>query len=319
MASADALVALFSAITQNLRRDQAHINQLDSGDNDTGDNMVENFDLVTRTLSQALQGGNSDVGAALGAAAQALSAGGRGATAPIYAEGLAEAGQRLAGQQGFSLTDLLPLLQGLMAGTQRASGTQQGDGGLVDVLLPGILAYMQAKGAGRTDQQALMEGLLNLRRGANSTAGSGRGYGSQSGRDTRGQIDPGAAGAASLLEGLFGALLSGALSQGGGGLGGLGGGQSAQQEPEPTPGRGLGDLIGGIIGGQPQPQPQPQPRQPAPQPRPQPRQQPPATNQPEELFGGDLLDQLGRLFGGGTGQQQPRSPQFGGDEFDRKA
>src|SRR5437764_4523657 len=132
MASANSLVDLFSAITQNLQQDRQHLNQLDSGDGDTGDNMAANFQLVTDTLSQFVQqaGPQADVGVALQQASQVLRQQGQGATAPIYAQGLANAAQRLQGKTTFSIEDLLPLLQGLLQGAQQASGTQQGEGSL---------------------------------------------------------------------------------------------------------------------------------------------------------------------------------------------
>lgn len=262
MASADSLVALFSAMTQNLQQDQAHLNRIDADDGDAGDNMVANFQLVTDTLAQAVRerGRDADTSAALRQAAEALRAHGQGATAPIYAQGLADAAQRLQGKSGFSIEDLLPLLEGMLSGTQQASGTQQGQGSLLDVLLPGIMAFMQAKQAGAADTEAILQALLSVRRGANSTAGVPRGYGRYGGQEPHGQIDPGAAGAASLLEGLFGALLSGALRQGSAGR------STTRRAPTPAPSTppagglpgfpglpgDLGDLIGGLFGGPPQ-------------------------------------------------------------------
>jgi hypothetical protein len=119
---------------------------------------------------------------------------------------------------------------------------------MLDVLLPGIMAFMQAKQNGASDAQAILQALLSVRRGANSTAGSGQGFGRGQGSDTTGRIDPGAAGAASLLEGLFGALLNGALR---------GGSTPQQSTPQPSaPSQGipglpgdLGGLIGGLFGG----------------------------------------------------------------------
>ncbi|MBK9941141.1 MAG: DAK2 domain-containing protein [Kouleothrix sp.] len=263
MTSANSLVALFEAMTQNIEYDRTQINSIDRSDGDAGDNLAGNFRLITDTLAAALgqAGADADIGQALGQAAQVLQQNGQGASAPIYAQGLADAAQRLAGKTNFTLDDLMPLLEGLLSGSRKASGMQQGDGSLLDVLLPGIMAYLQAKRSGQSDIQSILTALLNLRRGSFGTAQSPRGYGSASGSDTSGQIDPGAAGAASLLEGLFGALLRQALSQGGGsgGLGGL-----AQQQPAPAPEplptdgtplplpgipSGIGDLLGTLFGG----------------------------------------------------------------------
>lgn len=276
MAQADSLVALFEAMTQNLEQDRGQLNSLDRGDGDAGDNMAANFRLITDTLAQTLarSGENADVGDALAVASRTLRKNGQGATAPIYAQGLSEASKRLAGQTSFSLEDLLPLLEGLLSGSRKASGRKQGEGSLLDVLLPGIMAYVMAKRGGQTDLDAILTALLNLRRGANSTAESPTGYGSSSGKDTTGQVDPGAAGAASLLEGLFGAILRQAMQQGGGGLPGMGGASQPSAGQAKFPGRkapdvqlgddeqdqaaplplpslpgGLGDLLGSLFGG----------------------------------------------------------------------
>jgi dihydroxyacetone kinase-like protein len=248
MASSDSLVALFGAIAQNLDQDRQNLNQLDADDGDVGDNMAENFGLITDVLDQFVQrqGPQADAGAALAQAAEALRRQGRGATAPIYAQGLEDAAQRLHGRAGFSLDDVLPLLEGLMRGTQQASGVPEGEGSMMDVILPSVLAYLQAKQSGASAEQALLEGLMGLRRGATGTARSSRGFGRGSGRDTKGQLDPGAAGAATLLEGLFGALLNGALRQG----------QAPAQPPARPPtqaappqrrGGDIGDLLGELF------------------------------------------------------------------------
>lgn len=260
MADARSLVAVFEAITQNLERDRDDINQLDRDDHDTGDNMARNFRLVTESLQKQIgDSGQADVGAALGQAAQVLRDDGTGATARIYAQGLEEASTKLAGQSSFGLDDLLPLLEGLLGGAQAAGGARQGEGSLLDVLIPAIGSYSQAKRSGQGDLEAVLGALLETRRGANGTARSSTGYGRGSGRDTAGELDPGAAAAASLLEGLFGALLKGGLQQtaGGGAAAGKYGGPSTlppEQGEAPAPAaRGSGnpiiDLIGGLFGG----------------------------------------------------------------------
>ncbi|NJN19280.1 MAG: dihydroxyacetone kinase subunit L [Oscillochloris sp.] len=211
--SAQSLVALFEAITRNLETDREQINQLDRDDGDTGDNMAANFRLVTNTLSQTVQrqGEQADLGAALAQASQVLRNDGRGATAPMYAEGLGDAAQRLSGKQSFQLEDLIPLLEGLSGGVQRAQGGKPGEGSLLDVLIPGALTYLHGKRDGQSELEAILSALLSVRRGSFNTAGSEQGHGRASDRNTKGEIDPGAAGAASLLEGLFGALLQSAL------------------------------------------------------------------------------------------------------------
>jgi dihydroxyacetone kinase len=246
MASADSLVAIFEAITQNLERDQQSLNKLDRDDGDSGDNMVHNFKLVTNTLRKATgRGGQADIGAALGQAAQVLRDDGKGATAPIYASGFQDAATELKGKSSFSLDDLMPLLQALLGGMQKANSAKPGEGSMLDSIIPGVMAYMEAKNNGQSEMEAILSGLLGSRRGATATAGASTGYGKGAGRDTTGQVDPGAAGAASVLEGMFGALLQSAMrSQAQGRQAPAQAGTPAQQ-----PAGGILDVIGSLFGG----------------------------------------------------------------------
>ncbi len=239
MASADSLVAIFEAITQNLQRDQHSLNKLDRDDGDSGDNMVHNFELVTGALRKATGGGGqADIGDALGQAAQILRDDGKGATAPIYASGFEDAATQLKGKSSFSLDDLMPLLQALLGGMQKANSAKPGEGSMLDAIIPGVMAYLDAKKGGQSEMEAILSGLLGSRRGATATAGSSTGYGRGAGRDTAGEVDPGAAGAASMLEGMFGALLQSAIR-----------GQAQGQPAGQQPAGGILDVIGSLFSG----------------------------------------------------------------------
>lgn len=198
------LAQLWKTIASNAAEDRSYLNDLDDiGNGNAGDNYQSNMQLVANTLERELQGGQGDVGRALLTAAQTLRSDGRGATAPVYASGLADAGQRLLGRSGLSATDLLPLLEGLLNGAQGSSAIPQGSGGLLDALVPGVLGYLGAKQRGASDTEALMDALTNARRGTYSTRRESPPVESFGQRDTRGQIDPGAAGIGSLFEGLL--------------------------------------------------------------------------------------------------------------------
>jgi dihydroxyacetone kinase-like protein len=193
------LATVFGQVAQELEADREHLNSLKGGSGHTGDNMAANFRLVSEVLSRN-SGALSDRDALL-AAAQALQEQGRGRTAPVYAGGLREAARKLAPDTQFTLDDLLPLLEGLLGGVQQASGARQGEGTLLDALIPGVLGYMEAKRRGASDTEAILDGLTASRRGA---AGTMR---RPSGSSAPPQIDPGAAGVGSLLEGLFRGIL----------------------------------------------------------------------------------------------------------------
>jgi dihydroxyacetone kinase-like protein len=204
------LLDLFSGITSALAEDQESLNILDSesGDGDHGDNILGNFQIVTEALQRSQQ---QDAGSALAEAAQALSESGQGATAGFYAEGFKQAGQELQGKQGISMGDLLPLLQAVAGGVQSASGAQAGEGTLLDALLPAVMAFAQAKQSNRSDMEAILGALTAARRGAQATVRQPNRYGRYADRDTRGRVDPGAASANTILEGLFQTVLKGVL------------------------------------------------------------------------------------------------------------
>jgi hypothetical protein len=267
------LAELFAAIADQAEADREQLNTLDARNNNAGDNMAANMRLVSQTISQ-YQARGSSADEALQYAAQTLRAQGQGRTAAIYAAGLEDAAQKVVGQQSLSLGDLAPLLDGLLGGAQRSSGAQQGDGTLLDALIPGVLAYMQAKRAGRSETEAILEALLNAQRGGGfGGRGAPQGYPPDTGRGQpapgplgglgdildglagqgappapapRRPIDPGAAGVGSLLEGILRAL----------GNANAGRGNSSSGTPTSSGGSGgLGDLLGGLLGGNDDPSP----------------------------------------------------------------
>jgi dihydroxyacetone kinase-like protein len=184
---------VFSSVADQLRRDRDRLNDLDKpgGNANHGDNMVANFDLIAEELRRDPSG---DAGERLRRAASRLQHEGKGRSAKLYAEGLMDASQGLSGQQGLGLDDLLPLLQGLLGGVQRSTDAQPGQGTMLDSLLPGIMGFAQARGSGRSDMDAIMEGLGAAMRGSNQA------YRRSSGEERQ---DPGAASGASVLEGIF--------------------------------------------------------------------------------------------------------------------
>lgn len=237
----NALTDLFEELTNSLRNDREMLNNLDNDyDGDAGDNMVDNFATITRALRES-EGSVSTVDQALRYASDALQKDGKGAMAPLYAQGLVQAASNLEGKSSFSLNDLQGLLGGLLSGAQQAGGGQK-SGGMFDSLLPGITTFLQSRKNGASVLEALMQGFFASQRGAYGTSRQNTGFGSFTDRDTGGRVDPGAAAGSSLLGGLLGSLLSGGLGAGRGeqprspGLGELFGGG------------GLGELLGGAGG-----------------------------------------------------------------------
>src|SRR5687768_6771226 len=117
------LSKLWQTVAGSAAEDRPYLNELDDiGDGDAGDNYQANMQLISDTLARRLATPQADVGQALLGAAQAMQSQGKGATAPVYAAGLADAAQRLMGRTGLTVDDLLPLLEGLLQGAQK-SGT----------------------------------------------------------------------------------------------------------------------------------------------------------------------------------------------------
>lgn len=230
------LAGLWDVVAQNANNDRSYLNQLDHSNGNAGDNYAANMQLVARTLDRELRGGQGDAGAALRAAAEQLRQDGRGKTAPIYADGLSRAAEQFRGRSGLQAGDLLPLLQGLLQSAQGSSGAPpQGQGGMLDALVPGVLGYLNAKQQGSSDTDALMSalsaaqggmggmlpgtaqgGLGGLLSGAPSAPQYGGGTLPAPGvAGSQGSANPGAAGVGMLLQ----SLLQGLLSQGGQGRG----------------------------------------------------------------------------------------------------
>lgn len=229
------LARLWNAIASSADSDRPYLNDLDDiGDGDAGDNYRANMQTIADVLQRSLQGGQGDTGQALLEAANALRDRGHGATAPIYAAGLDEAGKRLQGRSGLSFEDLMPLLEGLLNGAKQGSSTPQGEGGMLDALVPGVMAYLGAKQNGASDMEALMDALSSARQGTYSTRRKSPNIPAFGDRDTTGQLDPGAAGVGSLFEG----LLRGILQQGG---------STGQTQPQAQPQGQKRPTLGGSV------------------------------------------------------------------------
>jgi len=199
---------LFGSIADQLRQDRSRINDLDrvGGNGNHGDNMVANFEMLAKELRNEP---NEDAGVQLRHAAELMQQRGRGASAQIYAEGLRQASQQVAGKQGIGLEDLVPLLQGLLGGVQSRTDAQPGQGTMMDALIPGIMGFIGARSAGRGGIQAAMEAIQAATQGANQTQRQPSQYGQYRREQTEPYQDPGASSGASFLQGLFNQFIGG--------------------------------------------------------------------------------------------------------------
>lgn len=198
---------LFESVTGALRNDREYLNQLDrvDGNGNHGDNVVSNFEMVTEALRRNSGGG--DAASQLMEAASVLSQRGQGQTAPIYAEGLRQAARQVEGQAGISPEMVMPFLQALLGGMQNQSGAQVGEGTMMDALVPGIMGYIQARSSGQNNNEAIMSAMGAAMRGSRQMYNQPARYGNARRQTQQPWMDPGAASATTMLEGLFRKLL----------------------------------------------------------------------------------------------------------------
>ncbi len=195
------LADIFGSVVNQLKSDRPQINAVDANGNH-GDNVLNNFEMVANTLN-SLRGQPADQ--QLQQAAQVLQQDGRGATANLYAGGLLNAAQQLQGKSGIGLNDVLPLLQGLLGGVQQRTDAQQGQGTLLDTLMPAISSYASARHNGQSNTSAISAALSAALHGSQQTYSQQARYGNIQ-QTKLPRVDPGATSANSLLQGLFHSL-----------------------------------------------------------------------------------------------------------------
>jgi len=174
------LAQLFGVAAQALASNQAALNQADTNNGDHGDNMVQIFNLVTQALASQSSAPPAEQ---LTHASQVLSQKATSGSSQVYVQGLAQAANQLQGQKALTAENALTLVQALLGGEQGAgaagtgggvdllgsllgggtsSGTQGADDGLdVGDLLNAGLAFMNAKGQGQDNLQALMSAMVS--------------------------------------------------------------------------------------------------------------------------------------------------------------
>ncbi|MCW5880357.1 MAG: DAK2 domain-containing protein, partial [Anaerolineae bacterium] len=114
------LSQLFGAVAQTVDERKDYLNNLDGSSGNTGDNAAYNWQVVAQAAAEA-EAMNPDAGFVLAAGAQALTDHGRGKTAAMYARGLRQAATQFQGQQGMTLSDFQPLVEGMTTGMQKGS------------------------------------------------------------------------------------------------------------------------------------------------------------------------------------------------------
>lgn len=209
------LASLFSAVTKTLQENQASLNEADEYNHDHGDNMVNNFKLITRAVKKKKGASPSEQ---LAYASQTLQKKSSSGSARLYSQGLSQAASKMQGQDTVTSRNALDLVQALLGGQ---SSSQSGSGDLLGQLAGSLLAggaTNQPVDQPRPEQGSdMLGGLLGSLMG-----GTGAGQPGSQPAGTQG---------ADLLGGLLGSLM-------GAGAGGI----PTQSMPDDQPAGGGLDL-----------------------------------------------------------------------------
>ena len=128
------LSTLFGAALQALTAHRQEVNDLDGYNGNHGDNMVENVQLITKSLAKKRTQPPAE---ALKYASRRLQANGRGGTSQYYAKGLSQAAEQLQGRTALGGADVMTLIQSLL-GAIPSQGQQtqpQAGGSVLDQVL----------------------------------------------------------------------------------------------------------------------------------------------------------------------------------------
>jgi hypothetical protein len=144
-----------------LKENQTALNEADVYNHNHGDNMVKNFQVITKALREKK---DSTPAEQLEYASQSLARRSQTGSAQLYAQGLAQAANRYRGQAAVTPDNALLLVQSLMGGQQGLeSEVTQGNpmSGLLGALLGGQQASATAQaGTGGDAMSSLLGGLL---------------------------------------------------------------------------------------------------------------------------------------------------------------
>lgn len=142
MAQALDLSTIFKAVARTLSENQTELNQADTGNHNHGDNMVEIFNLVQKSVAKKKTASPS---AQLAYAAQQLQSKATSGSAKAYAENLATASTNLAGKQlsPDTMGTLVQSLMGMANQSQAPASSSQG-GNLLGSLLSGLSGSQQS-------------------------------------------------------------------------------------------------------------------------------------------------------------------------------
>ena len=153
------LAKLFTSVTRALQENQQSLNEADDYNHNHGDNMVDNFQVITRAVRVKKGSPPSEQ---LAYASEILSQRSQSGSAQLYSRGLAQAADRFEGHSSVSMEDAMVLVRTLMGGQAQASAPQSMGGGmdLLGSLLGGQAAGQQSQVAGADMIGGLLGSIL---------------------------------------------------------------------------------------------------------------------------------------------------------------
>ncbi len=173
------LAKTFSAVTRTLKANQASLNEADVYNHNHGDNMVKNF----QTITKAVRAKKDSLPADQLAYASEVLAQRQSGSAQLYAQGLAEASTRFEGQRAITPENAMTLVQALMGSQAPANqpAAQSADpmAGLLGALMGGQGQPGAQSQSTPGDMGSLLGGLL----GGGSAPSSGQASSAQGGLD----------------------------------------------------------------------------------------------------------------------------------------
>ncbi len=139
------LARLFSTVTTTLKENQQSLNAADDYNHNHGDNMVQNFQTITRAVRAKK---DSPPAEQLAYASQALRQRSQSGSAQLYSQGLSQAAERFQGKPAITQDDAMLLVQALMGGQTSQQQSQSSGADLLSSLLGGpSQSQGQASGA----------------------------------------------------------------------------------------------------------------------------------------------------------------------------
>jgi hypothetical protein len=154
------LSTLFGAALQALTAHRQEVNDLDGYNGNHGDNMVENVQLITKSLAKKRTQPPAE---ALKYASRRLQANGRGGTSQYYARGLSQAAEQLQGQPALDGAGVVSLVQSLLAAipSQGQQPQPQAGSSVLEQVL-GLAGGQPAQPSGQPAQPGPQDSGLDL-------------------------------------------------------------------------------------------------------------------------------------------------------------